>query len=58
MDFFTVPTITFGILYCLFVNCHDAGDPAFQHHQASDQQLDLYNTRTHHGDTEAHMKQV
>jgi len=23
MDFFTVPTITFGILYCFFVICHD-----------------------------------
>ena len=23
MDFFTVPTITFGVLYCLFVIGHD-----------------------------------
>ncbi len=23
MDFFTVPTITFGVLYCFFVNSHD-----------------------------------
>ena len=23
MDFFTVPTITFGVLYCFFVICHD-----------------------------------
>src|SRR5467141_2967883 len=23
MDFFTVPTLTFGVLYCFFVNGHD-----------------------------------
>jgi hypothetical protein len=23
MDFFTVPTITFGVLYCFFVTGHD-----------------------------------
>jgi putative transposase len=23
MDFFTVPTITFGVLYCFFVTSHD-----------------------------------
>lgn len=23
MDFFTVPTLTFGVLYCLFVITHD-----------------------------------
>src|SRR5260370_33116972 len=25
MDFFTVPTITFGVLYCFFVIAHDLG---------------------------------
>jgi putative transposase len=23
MDFFTVPTLTFGVLYCFFVSSHD-----------------------------------
>ena len=23
MDFFTVPTLTFGVLYCFFVIAHD-----------------------------------
>ena len=23
MDFFTVPTVTFGILYCFFIISHD-----------------------------------
>src|SRR5258707_8524358 len=41
MDFFTVPTITFGVLYCFFVISHDRRQyPAFQHHEASDEQLD------------------
>jgi putative transposase len=40
MDFFTVPTITFGVLYCFFVISHDSRRiPALQHHEASDQQL-------------------
>ena len=40
MDFFTVPTITFGVLYCFFVISHDRRRiPALQHHEASDQQL-------------------
>ena len=26
MDFFTVPTITFGVLYCFFIISHDRGD--------------------------------
>jgi putative transposase len=41
MDFFTVPTITFGVLYCFFVISHDRRRiTALQHHEASDQQLD------------------
>jgi putative transposase len=36
MDFFTVPTITFGVLYCFFVIRYDRRHLAFQHHEASD----------------------
>src|SRR6201997_502844 len=41
MDFFTVPTISFGVLYCFFVIRHHRRRILhFQHHQASDQRLD------------------
>src|SRR6201982_869936 len=40
MDFFTVPTITFGVLYCFFDISHARRRiTALQHHEASDQQL-------------------
>jgi hypothetical protein len=34
MDFFTVPTITFGVLYCFFIISHD------RRRMASDERLD------------------
>jgi hypothetical protein len=40
MDFFTVPTLTFGVLYCFFVIAHDpASHPSLQCDPASDQRL-------------------
>ena len=47
MDFFTVPTITFGVLYCFFVIRHDRRRILHfnitkypKHHEVSDRQLD------------------
>ena len=43
MDFFTVPTITFGVLCALLLFCHQSrssSHPALQCHQASDKLVD------------------
>jgi hypothetical protein len=41
MDFFSVPTVTFSLLYVFFVIGHDApAYPTFQCYKTSDQQLD------------------
>src|ERR1022692_1749602 len=41
MDFFTVPTVTFGLLYCLFVISHDRRRILpLQRHQPSDEPVD------------------
>ncbi len=41
MDFFTVPTITFGVLYCLFVISHERPEnSAFPYHPTSRKYLD------------------
>ena len=40
MDFFTVPTLAFGVLYCFFVIAHDRRrNPPLQRDQASEQCL-------------------
>jgi hypothetical protein len=40
MDFFTVPTITVRPLLFLCHQTRSPAYPAFQHHEASDEQLD------------------
>jgi hypothetical protein len=40
MDFFTVPTVTFNLLYCFFIISHDRRRIVHINHSASHQQLD------------------
>jgi hypothetical protein len=41
MDFFTVPTVTFGVLYCFFVISHHRRPHfALQRHQTSHELVD------------------
>jgi putative transposase len=45
MDFFTVPTLTFGVLYGFFVIAHvSASNSAFQRHAASNQRMGVAAT--------------
>jgi hypothetical protein len=54
MDFFTVPTLTFGVLYCFFVIGHDRRKILHFNVTRNPMLFGLYSTCEKHGPTSSH----
>jgi hypothetical protein len=53
MDFFTVPTLTFGILYCFFVIGHDRRKILHFHVRETPMLFGLFSSCEKHGPTQS-----